>query len=239
MSAIAATEDRQNFDRLVSAPTQSQQTPSLQRATQQYWRPTRRVLDDELESPINGATTIDDLGVLRARSDPDDTLESVGEEPKDTVDLLFEAVYDDSFPILQQVRKDFGFEGLESFEEQQQILGLWHGIIILLGVKAWEIRRWRNEGTLRQNIIQLHEGRGTSSHYFAWFKRNKDILPTLAWLAGRSDNGCSLKKNADFLQADTRPWHQAGYQNTPKVSSRATTFQAVLEKRRSKTHQTL
>ena len=194
MRAIAGTEDRQNFDRLVSTPAQSQQTPSLQRATQQYCRPTRGFLEDELESTINAATTTDDVGVLRTMSHSDDAIEDAGKEPKDTVDLLFEAVYDDSFPIPQQVRKDFGFEGLESFEDQQQMLGLWHGIIFLLEVKVVEVRRWRDEGTLRQSIIQLHEGRGTNSHYFKWFKRNKDILPIPAWLAGWSDNGCSLGK---------------------------------------------
>jgi hypothetical protein len=54
MKAIAATEDRQEFNRLTSPPTKSQQTPRLRRANHENWRVLRSAVDSEGGSPTGG-----------------------------------------------------------------------------------------------------------------------------------------------------------------------------------------
>ena len=75
MKAVASTEDRRKFERIVGRTAQSQQTPFLLSVGQQRWHAFQRVLE-ESESTVTGSTTSREVGVMRASVYSNDSTDS-------------------------------------------------------------------------------------------------------------------------------------------------------------------
>ncbi|KAF8655329.1 hypothetical protein AX16_003102 [Volvariella volvacea WC 439] len=99
-------------------------------------------------------------------------------QPKHSGFHLVRAVYEDEIPDDVQTQLDFGFSRCRTDTERSNLLGLYTGVIKIMGIRAKAIYRWKNNGTLAQRIQELYETRkqGERGDYYEWFLRNKWAL---------------------------------------------------------------
>ena len=95
-----------------------------------------------------------------------------------TADYLYRDLADDRIPDDEDVRADFGFKNLLSFNDQSNLLGLYQGLRLSREITVEDVHKWQVEGSLVANIKEYFyampkECRGG---YFPWFLDNTHIL---------------------------------------------------------------
>jgi hypothetical protein len=98
-------------------------------------------------------------------------------KPINTAYHLARAVYRDRFPDDPQTCEDYGFEKAFTPENRSNLLGLYVGLITRVGVSPKTIHRWRQQGTLIEEIKAAFEKRPESNGaYYPWFLQNQWVL---------------------------------------------------------------
>ncbi|KZT05622.1 uncharacterized protein LAESUDRAFT_223155 [Laetiporus sulphureus 93-53] len=100
-----------------------------------------------------------------------------------TAHKLGRAVYDNEVPEDVQTRVDYGFSRALVPANESMLIGLYTGLIKMLGISAKTIHEWRLNGILIQKIRATFEQLplGHRGGYYPWFLENQWILdPTLS-----------------------------------------------------------
>lgn len=95
-----------------------------------------------------------------------------------TADILWRDVLRDQIPQDSETREHFGFTRCRYWGDEGHLLGLYQGLIRVLGIGAIQLNEWREKGILVSKIIEAFSelaeyNRGA---YFSWFLQNQHIL---------------------------------------------------------------
>jgi hypothetical protein len=99
-------------------------------------------------------------------------------KPINTAHHLARAVIQDRFPDDLQTCEDYGFERAFCVENQSNLLGLFKGLILNMGLEPQTIHRWRLKGILVGEIKRAFETLASESRgrYYPWFLKNQWVL---------------------------------------------------------------
>ncbi|KAM0514881.1 hypothetical protein ACHAPE_006557 [Trichoderma viride] len=95
-----------------------------------------------------------------------------------TADILCDDAIGDLVPLDSETREHFGFTRCHDWREESLLLGLYQGLIRVLGIRAIQLNEWREKDILVSKIIEAFSKWPESSRgaYFPWFLRNQYIL---------------------------------------------------------------
>ncbi|EMD40604.1 hypothetical protein CERSUDRAFT_111190 [Gelatoporia subvermispora B] len=102
-------------------------------------------------------------------------------KPKDKIDtayFLARSAYIDRMPEHPQTRTDYGFDDVVAPEDASNLLGLYQGLFKALDVTPQDVRKWRRQGTLVEEIKAAYSRLPPDNQgaYYPWFLRNLWVL---------------------------------------------------------------
>jgi hypothetical protein len=98
-----------------------------------------------------------------------------------TADKLWHYAVGDRIPQDSETREHFGFTRCRGWRDESQLLGLYQGLIRVLGIQAIQLNEWRERDILVSKIIEAFSELAENDRetYFSWFLRNQHILNNL------------------------------------------------------------
>lgn len=125
-----------------------------------------------------------------------------------SADKLWHYAVRDRIPQDLETREHFGFTRCCGWRDESHLLGLYQGLIRVLGIQAIQLDEWRERDILVSKIIKAfseiaENDRGT---YFSWFLRNQHILNNLTSPLQPTDWQISSQFDAEWrrLEAEVR-----------------------------------
>jgi hypothetical protein len=82
------------------------------------------------------------------------------------------------FPEDLDTINDFGFSKCLVQDERTYLLGVYIGLIKILGIESKELHEWQQANELAQNIRKTYEKAGATSYYYTWFLENQHLVDT-------------------------------------------------------------
>ncbi|KAG6372895.1 hypothetical protein JVT61DRAFT_7332 [Boletus reticuloceps] len=95
-----------------------------------------------------------------------------------TADRLAMAVYEDMLPGHPQTCEDYGFDRAITPEAQSKLIGLYIGLIKILGIPPRTVHKWRIHGVLVDKIKETYNKvpEAARAEYYPWFLENEHII---------------------------------------------------------------
>ncbi|KAL6690435.1 hypothetical protein J3F84DRAFT_389333 [Trichoderma pleuroticola] len=95
-----------------------------------------------------------------------------------TADKLWLDAVRDEIPRDPETREHFGLTRCRNWREESQLLGVYQGLVRVLGIQAIQLNEWREKEMLVSKIIETfselpEDHRGA---YFSWFLQNQHVL---------------------------------------------------------------
>src|SRR6266542_3119758 len=92
--------------------------------------------------------------------------------PPRSADILVKNVFADTIPTNTAVLYEYGFINCFNPRDQSKLLGLYIGLIKIIGCSASQIHSWWENGELPLNIKKAYDDAGANSEYYQWFLKN-------------------------------------------------------------------
>src|SRR4051812_7079644 len=108
--------------------------------------------------------------------------------PPRTADILVKNAIDDLMPKKIEVLYEYGFSNCTTIQDRTMLLGLYIGLIKLIGCSASEIHSWWENGELALNIKKKYDDAGHTSEYYKWFLKNEHVLQGLRKYEGEKSD---------------------------------------------------
>ncbi|GBB83753.1 hypothetical protein RclHR1_10420005 [Rhizophagus clarus] len=99
--------------------------------------------------------------------------------PLRSADILVKNALNDLIPSKMSVRYEYGFCNCKHLEDESKLIGLYIGLIEIIGCNANQLHSWWESGTLSENIKRAYDDKGYTSNYYKWFLKNEHVLQGL------------------------------------------------------------
>jgi hypothetical protein len=123
--------------------------------------------------------------------------------PLRSADILVKNAFNDEIPTNKAVLYEYGFGNCLRREERDKsmLLGLYIGLIKVIGCSASQIHSWWESGELSLNIKKAYNDAGCTSGYYEWFLKNEHLLQGLRKYEGeKSDKALTDKHHAMVME---------------------------------------
>ncbi|GBB83754.1 hypothetical protein RclHR1_10420006 [Rhizophagus clarus] len=109
--------------------------------------------------------------------------------PSKYADILVKNVFDNVIPTNWAVRYEYGFRNCLDPIDESMLLGLYIGLIKIIGCNSSRLHSWWKSGNLPFHIKNAYDKSGYTSEYYKWFLKNEHVLQGLRKYEGtKSDN---------------------------------------------------
>ncbi|RIB22027.1 hypothetical protein C2G38_2076726 [Gigaspora rosea] len=82
-------------------------------------------------------------------------------------------------PTNAAVLYEYDFDNCNNSQDRTMLLGLYNGLIKIIGCSASQLHSWWESGELSLNIKKAYDDGGYTSEYYDWFLRNEHLLQGL------------------------------------------------------------
>jgi hypothetical protein len=114
--------------------------------------------------------------------------------PQRSADILVKCAFDDLMPTNEAVLYEYGFSNCMQLQDKTMLLGMYIGLITIIGCSASQIHSWWENGELLINIKKAYDDGGFTSGYYRWFLKNEHLLQGLRKYEGeKSDKSIANK----------------------------------------------
>ncbi|GBC07384.1 hypothetical protein RclHR1_07420008 [Rhizophagus clarus] len=122
--------------------------------------------------------------------------------PPRSADILVKNAFEDLMPTNDAVLYEYGFSNCMKEQDKTMLLGLYIGLITIIGCSASQIHSWWENGELPINIKKAYDDGGFTSGYYRWFLKNEHLLQDLRKYEGEKSD----KSIADKYLAMIKPY---------------------------------
>ncbi|CAB5357531.1 unnamed protein product [Rhizophagus irregularis] len=119
--------------------------------------------------------------------------------PSRSADILIKNVLDDLIPTKKAVRYEYGFCNCVRSGDESKLMGLYIGLIKIIGCSASQLHSWWKSDTLAQNIKKAYDDAGYTSDYYKWFLKNENVLQGLRKYEGEKSDKSLTEKYLELL----------------------------------------
>ncbi|CAG8616088.1 3980_t:CDS:1 [Funneliformis mosseae] len=114
--------------------------------------------------------------------------------PPRSADDLVKSAYADLVPTKPAVLHEYGFNNCKNPREKSMLLGLYIGLIKIIGCSASQIHSWWENGELSLGIKKAYNDAGVTSGYYQWFLENENLLQGLHKYEGEKSDKTLMDK---------------------------------------------
>lgn len=120
--------------------------------------------------------------------------------PRRSADILVKNVFQSLMPTNIAVLYEYGFENCNNAEDRTKLLGLYIGLIKIIGCSASQVHSWWESGELSINIKKTYDDGGYTSGYYDWVLRNEHLLQGLHKYEGENSDKSIVDKFLSFAK---------------------------------------
>ncbi|CAB4433794.1 unnamed protein product [Rhizophagus irregularis] len=131
--------------------------------------------------------------------------------PPRSADILVKNANENLMPTNIAVLYEYGFINCMQKQDKTMLLGLYIGLITIIGCSASQIHSWWENGELSIKIKETYDDGGFTSGYYNWFLKNEHVLQGLHKYEGEKSD----KSIADRYYAIVKPYLSEQDQTVP------------------------